>query len=297
MKINHWRSFIAAASVICLATPGKAEEAKAPAAWPGIVTSVSSSATLSTEGMSPGGEIWAGWYMLPPGKAVEIPAMPPNLGKFAWLGMALKGSAFETTDPVPMCRFVRAGGVEDPSVTEGREATWSTGDMEACNYAILPATRDENRGTQPFIRAEIVVGGPWVYGMPSSPDEYAKANGVAQVLQIDKWKFGTVERELLRAGAMTVTIRRVTMPPGARLVAADRYPTLRMIEIGQVTWGILAAGSDAATAPKDTFKVNWPERIGWTEFPEEGQVVLFNADKEPAEFIEWSVTPAPNAKP
>ncbi len=46
--------------------------AQTPSKWRGIMTSVSSSATISTESMSPGGEIWAGWYSLPPGKTVDI---------------------------------------------------------------------------------------------------------------------------------------------------------------------------------------------------------------------------------
>ncbi len=223
--------------------------------------------------------------------------MPPNLGRFVWLGMAVSGSAVETTEPVPMCRFVRAGGVDDPAAVKGREAIWRPGDLKACNYGVFPATRDENRATEPFMRAEIVVGGPWVPGMPSGPDEYRNVNGLAQSIQIAPSKFSGVEKEILGAGAVTVAIRKVSVPPGGRIVAADRYPTVRMVENGQLTWGILPAGSDAATAPKDTFKFNWPERIGWKEFPGEGQVVLFNADTEPAEFIEWSVAPAPSAKP
>ena len=37
-----------------------------------------SSATISTEGMAPGGEMWAEWYSLPAGKVVEETAAARN---------------------------------------------------------------------------------------------------------------------------------------------------------------------------------------------------------------------------
>ena len=81
--------------------------AQAPATGPGIITSVGGSATISTEGMAPGSEIWAEWYSLPPGKAVEESATAP---KWSYVEMALSGSAVVTGDSAPMCRFLSAGG-------------------------------------------------------------------------------------------------------------------------------------------------------------------------------------------
>ena len=79
-------------------------ETLAQASATGPITSVGGSATISTEGMAPGGEMWAEWYSLPPGKAVEESATAP---KWAYVEMALGGSAAVTGDPAPMCRFIR----------------------------------------------------------------------------------------------------------------------------------------------------------------------------------------------
>ena len=119
MKTNRWFAIVAAAGVSLIALMASAEEPK----WPGIITSVSSSATISTKGMSPGVEIWAIWLSLPPGKAVEEPAAPPNLGKWAVIGMALRGSAVEIYGPAVegaappgMCIALLAGGQQVPNI-------------------------------------------------------------------------------------------------------------------------------------------------------------------------------------
>ena len=140
MKTNRWFAIVAAAGVSLIPLMARAEEPK----WPGIITSVSSSATISTKGMSPGGEVWANWLSLPPGKAVEEPAAPPNLGKWAVIAMALSGSAVEIyspaiegADPPGMCSALLAGGRQVPN-SEASEARPSPGDMFACNSAHLP---------------------------------------------------------------------------------------------------------------------------------------------------------------
>ena len=123
------------------------------------------------------------------------------------------------------------------------------GDLEACNYANLPGSRTENRGSEPYVFAGLSIGGPWVEGMEDSSELYLKVNGLAKLTQISTAQFGEVEKQILKAGAMTVAIRNVTMPPGSRTVKTDHYPTVRMIENGQLTWGFIPEGSDAAAAP------------------------------------------------
>ena len=198
--------------------------AKAPPTGPGIITSVGGSATISTEGMPPGGEIWAEWYSLPPGKAVEESATAP---KWAYVEMALGGSAVVTGDPAPMCHFLGAGGRQ----AEGSERITDPGDLEACNYAVLPGSRIENRGSEPYFFAGLAGGGPWVEGMEDSAELYLKVNGLAKLAQIPSSQFLEAEKEILKAGAMTVIIRNVTMPPGSRVVKTDHYPTVRMVKM------------------------------------------------------------------
>ena len=86
------------------------------------------------------------------------------------------------------------------------------------------------------------------------------------------------------------------MPPDSRVVTADRYPTLRMIEKGGLRWGLLKAGSDPTASPEVIFRESQFRWIGWDSSPDR-RVVLFNTDKEPVQFVEWSVAPARDTTP
>lgn len=250
-------------------------------AGPGIVTAVSGAATLSTKGMAPGSEIWAVWYSLPPGKAVVEPA---SGAKWTWFELALGGAAIVTGSPTPMCRPVTTGGFQ----AAGAERVSEAGDIEACNYAILPESRTENRGTQPYVFAGLAVGGPWKEGMEDDVDLYLRVNGQAKSAQVRSAQFRDVEKEILAAGAMTVGIRSVTLPPGARIVATDRYPTLRMVTLGQASVAKGPGGSAKAVAAY--------EMMEWSPGAEE-QVVLSNTGDQPVQFVEWTVAPPQGVSP
>jgi hypothetical protein len=99
-----------------------------------------------------------------------------------------------------------------------------------------------------------------------------------------------VEKEARAVGAMTATIRQVTMPPGSRIVKTDRYPTLRMITSGEMKWGSIPPGSDVSGNPEHMFKKGEFDWITWTNY---GQGVLANESDKLATFLEWSVEPAP----
>jgi hypothetical protein len=68
--------------------------------------------------------------------------------------------------------------------------------------------------------------------------------------------FKTAAGEILAKGAMTLTIRSVSMPPGTHLVVVDEYFTIRMVTEGQLSWEVLPPGS---STPKVTFT---KERLG-----------------------------------
>jgi hypothetical protein len=260
--------------------------AQTPATWPGIIISVSGSATISTKGMSPGSEIWAEWYSLPPGKAVVESA---TAAKWAYVEMTLDGSAVVTGGPTPMCDFLSAGGRQ----AAGSERITDPGDVEVCNYAILPGSRTENRGSQPYVFAGLGVGGPWEEGMEDDADHFLNVNGLAKAAQVASSQFGEVEKEILKAGAMTVVIRNVTMPPGARIVTTDHYPTLRMVENGQLNLSSIPESSNAA-APKALAAFDMME---WAPANAEKQIVLSNNGDQPAQFVEWTVAPVQGVKP
>ncbi len=169
--------------------------------------------------------------------------------------------------------------------------------MEACNHAVLPASHTENRGSEPYVFAGLAVGGPWVEGMEDSGELYLKVNGLAKLTQISSSQFGEVEKEILKAGAMTVAIRNVTMPPGSRIVKTDHYPTLRMVENGQLTWSFIPEGSEVAAAPVNPEVRKAFDMTQWAPDYADKQFVLINDSDQPVQFVEWTVAPAQNAKP
>ncbi|WP_162915106.1 hypothetical protein [Desertibaculum subflavum] len=274
---------IAAGAMLALPAPSLAQT---PEAWPGIVMSVSGAAAISTRGMPPGSEIWAVWYSLPSGKAVEEGA---TAAKWAYVEMTLSGSAVVTGGPTPMCQSIGAGGV--PSGTS--ERVTDPGDVEICNFASLPGTRTENRGTQPYVFAGLAVGGPWKEDMEDDVDLYLKAKGQAKAAHVTPAQFRDVEKEILAAGAMTVVIRNVTMAPGTQIVTTDRYPTLRMVETGKL---VLSSTPKGARGPirKTLEALDFME---WTPAKADEQFVLSNDSDQPVQFVEWNVAPAQGAKP
>lgn len=274
---------IAASAMIALP---QVSLAQAPETSPGIIISVSGSATISTKGMAPGGEIWATWYSLPPGKAVVDPA---TAAKWLWFEMALGGSAVVTGAPTPTCRPLSAGGQQ----AAASERTTDAGDVEVCNYALLPESRTENQGSQPYVFAGLAVGGPWKEDMEDDTALYLKVNGLAKTAQVTSAQFREVEKEILKAGAITVAIRNVTMPPGTRIATTDRYPTLRMVENGQLILSSTPKGSEAA-AQKVLVALDVTE---WAPADAEGQIVLSNNGDQPVQFVEWTVAPAQGVKP
>jgi hypothetical protein len=86
-----------------------AEGAKSP----GIITSISRSATTPTEGMPPGSEMWALWISLPPGKKVEV-SEPKVPSTWMDLEIVLSGSTVSAplskTAPENECLLLSAEG-------------------------------------------------------------------------------------------------------------------------------------------------------------------------------------------
>jgi hypothetical protein len=248
---------------------------------PNIIISVSGSATISTQGMSVGGEIWAEWYSLPPGQAVVEPG---SAAKWAYLELTLDGSAAVTGGSNALCRSLGAGGHE----VAASDAVDEAGDVEVCNYSLLHGSRRENRRSEPYIFAELSVGGPWNEDMEDAADQYLKVNGLAKAAHIKSSQFGEVEKQILKTGAMRVAIRRVTIPPGSRIVTTDHYPTLRMVEKGQLNLSSVPEGSNTQAskvlAAFDTME--------WLPANADTQIVLSNTGNLPVQFVEWSVAPA-----
>lgn len=285
MKRHVFAAAILAATAAATVEVAPVARAQGQEAGPGIVGAVSGSATISTKGMSPGGEIWAVWYSLPPGKSVAESA---STAKWVWFELALGGSAVVTGAPTPMCRSLSAGGRQAAGSERGTDA----GDVEVCNYANLPESRTENRGAQPYVFAGLAVGGPWKEDMEDDTELYLKVNGLAKAAHVPPSQFREAEREILAAGAMTVSIRNVTMPPGAEIVTADRYPTLRMVESGKLVVATTSKGAVAGRKSLTTLEV-----MEWTPAKGEEQLVLSNGGDQPLEFVEWTVAPPQGVKP
>ena len=261
---------------------------------PGIVTSISRSAIIPTEGMPPGSEMWAIWISLPAGRKIEVQE-PKVQSTWMDLDMGLTGSTISAPLPgrVPEHEclvFSAEGQVSYP----GKETTTGPGDGFACPFGTGVPYWEENRGSDLYSRMQLNVGGPWAPGMYNTVDVYKNAGGDTKALRVDAISFRMVEKELRAAGMMTATTRVITMPPGSRSVETDRYPTLRMVTRGELQWGSIPVEVESSAMPKGVFKLG---RFNWIEWTRPQQVVLSNESEQPAELIEWSVAPALGVSP
>jgi hypothetical protein len=291
MSMAHiFRGTVAIVSAAFFPMLAMAEGAKSP----GIVTSISRSAIISTGGMPPKSEMWAMWVSLPAGKKVEMkePKVP---GTWMDLEFGLTGSTVSAplSGKVPegWCVLFDAGGQRN--LTE-QEVTTRPGDALACNFTTGIPYWEENRGGELYSRAQLNIGGPWAPGMYDTGDAYHMAGGEFKALKIDAILFREVAKELRATGMMTATTRIVTMPPGSKIVATDRYPILRMVTSGELRWGTIPVELEMSEKPKSMFKLG---QFNWIEWTRPQQVVLSNESDKPAEFVEWSVIPALGAAP
>lgn len=249
--------------------------------WPSITVAVSGSATVSAKDMKPGSEMWAEWISLPAGQSVTEPA---SAAKWAYMEMVLNGSAVVSGEATPMC----SSGVP---LAIGTEREVGAGDVEVCNFAMVPGSRTESGKTEPYVFATLSVGGPWNESMEDTGGIYRMVNGVAKSASVPPQQFGEVEKEILQAGEMQISIRRITLPRGAQISGTDRYPTLRMVESGQLTVNMGEQGSEASKskilAALDT--------IEWTVDSAGKQITLTNNGDVPVRLVEWSVAPGQGA--
>ncbi len=285
-----FRGTVAIVSAVFFPMLAMAEGAKSP----GIITSISRSATISTGGMPPGSEMWAMWISLPAGKKVEVkePKVPST-----WMDLevGLTGSTVSAPlsgkAPEEGCVLFGADGQKNFT---GQETTTRPGDAFACNFMTGVPYWEENRGSELYSRAQLNIGGPGAPGQWDTPEDYRRAGGGSQAVRVDKILFREVEKELRATGMMTATMRIVTMPPGSKSVATDRYPTLRMVTSGELRWGTIPVELETSVMPKSMFKLG---QFNWIEWTRPQQVVLSNESDKPAELVEWSVTPALGTAP
>ena len=251
-----------------------------------IVTSTGISATMSTREIVPGGQMWVSWATLPPGKRVEFRQM---VSKWSVLELVVAGSVVSGSNASPgNCIIFRTGVVEDAAQ---KEIVSGPGDGAACSYMAGSQIWEENSGTETFMKAMINIGGPPAPAELHMAPGYVKVGGFVQGYLIPSHDYPAVEKELIAAGAMTLSIRLSQLPPNARLVLRDRYPTVRFVTDGKVTIGAIAADADPATVPVST------TLAAWVPWPQRGKVVITNTNDKPVQFVEWSVTPADGVTP
>lgn len=88
---------------------------------------------------------------------------------------------------------------------------------------------------------------------------------------------------------LLVTVRRVTLEPGAKIEVEDRYAAVRLIEGGVVTWTAMANGAPTASPIRLSSTIPYVR-------PEPGSVIeLSNQDDETAMFYELVIAPASSA--
>lgn len=256
---------------------------------PGIVTSLGTSATVSTKEIVPGGDMWAGYFTLPPGRKVEFAKL---ISKWTDFEFNLKGSATGAFSVPPgTCLTYNAAMRADGA---NLETVSKPGDAVVCNYARLGPGWEENRGSEPFVKAVLNIGGPNTPEDIHATPNYAGGGGSVSGHAIARDDFAPIEKELIAAGAMTASIRQVTVPAGMRIVVRDHYPVLRMVSEGGLEWGEIPADADPQTKPDSERPKRRFDWIGWVP---KSQIVIINRLDTPAQFIEWSVVPAPGVTP
>lgn len=224
---------------------------------------------------------------MPPNTTVDIPAT--DLGQSTAIGIAISGSVNWTGASGSNCAFVLSGRQVLPGTDAGTQLL-NAGDSQACAYGYPAAYRLENPGPDSYLDAGLSFGTPFVDGMPNYGELFGAVGSSIDGYQIMAATLASVEPELLATSAVTLTIRQVTIPPGGRIVADDRYPAIRLISTGQLTWGSAFTGSNAT--PEIEFVVYKYGWLGWNIVPRGQDIVLTNRGDEPAVFVEWSVTPA-----
>lgn len=97
-----------------------------------------------------------------------------------------------------------------------------------------------------------------------------------------------------RGGSGNLNRVDIVMSPGSRIFTPDRSPVFRFVEAGKIKWSALPPSSPEADSPKLLFNAIRHDWIGWMT---PGKAVLVNAADQAAEYIEFSVVPAPDLTP
>jgi hypothetical protein len=165
-----------------------------------------------------------------------------------------------------------APGVE---VTVGPGEAWIDLDVAA-------AATFRNSGSTPAVFVGV---GFWAQAGTtdrSVTDPPASVDGMATSLSPDDWA---------QAGPLTVTLRRVTLAPGAHVPpSAEPLPILRFVEQGQLTREIVQVGTPPASAAPLVFRAdNW---VPWVELGANQQARVVNDEEEPLVFLELTITSA-----
>jgi hypothetical protein len=131
------------------------------------------------------------------------------VSKWTDVELVLAGSSASHVDaPLGTCFAFRTDAWRD---TAKQEITTHAGDGYAFRYAFGGANWEENRGTEEFVKAIVYIGGPDAPQYPAVAASYRLAGGRIAWKVFDTEKFAPVKKELRAAGAMTVTIRQVTI--------------------------------------------------------------------------------------
>jgi hypothetical protein len=275
----------AIAAMMLTGLPAKADDARPP----GLITSSAVSTIVSTKDLGEGGEMWALWISMNPGVHVDS---GQYIAKWAGISFVLRGSSVSLGNPSPgTCSYSWGGMSEDPS---GRRIVTKPGDAGGCVYSAPAPYWEENRGSEAMEFAQLAVGGPAAPDDPHTGPDYERGGGLARAAGLEAKEFAPVNDALRAAGAMTLSVRQVTMPPGARIVVNDSYPALRMITLGSLNWALLPEGSEATAAPKEMFDAY---QASWIHWAGARRIVITNETDRPAQFVEWSVAPAPGSAP
>jgi hypothetical protein len=177
-------------------------------------------------------------------------------------------------------RIIRADGTTE-DLAPGTEVLVGPGEAWI-DLDLTAAATFRNAGSTPAVFVGV---GFWAQAGTmnrGTTDPPGSVDGMATSLSPDDWA---------QAGPLTVTLRRVTLPPGAsEPPSAEPLPILRFVEQGQLTREIVQVGTPSASAAPLVFRAgNW---VSWGELGANKQARVVNDEEEPLIFLELTITSA-----
>jgi hypothetical protein len=275
---------LAAVALLVLASTAAAGQDATPATAPpaGVSTETLLAVTFPADTV-PTGEATVDFFRLDyePGTTLEFPSTAPSRSVLAELVVdGMLGARSEGA-----MRVVRADGATE-EVPPGTEATLGPGDAAIYLDNSAPQVL-RNAGEGPLVTINVGIFSTVEPATPVPPNVFAGTTGLGLgYLDPAGW-----ERAGLTGMPLAVTLRRVTLEPGASLPpSAETVPTLRAVETGELAWEVLRPEGTPTASRAVIFRPD--QSVSWTPLRRGRVLVLRNEGDGPVTYLELTIAAA-----